>query len=62
MVIHDFLAGHGGHGGHGGGPELTVRRGQTVEVLEPEVTKLMKFMYFQVATLRLGRHMRASFL
>ncbi|CAL8260845.1 unnamed protein product [Boreogadus saida] len=43
VVIHDFLAGHGGHGAHGahgahgghsGGLELTVRRGQTVEVLE----------------------------
>ena len=27
---------------------------KTVEVLEPEVTKLMKFMYFQVRLLKLG--------
>lgn len=28
---------------------------KTVEVLEPEVTKLMKFMYFQVRFIRIYR-------
>lgn len=32
---------------------------KTVEVLEPEVTKLMKFMYFQVSGLWAGLQQKA---